>query len=173
MPSCVTDLSPEQHPILLAFGVVFGLGVVAAYWPVFVTADASARTPRSPPGDNWRGTFGQYQPGGGGATSSPGNAATSPGSVFNEPGTNSLNGGKGNQAYNTNARTGPGGIAHNGTGQPEHLRNMTSACGKVTANGAGTPMQEPPTPPNVLPTDITNNARDTRAISHTGKGANK
>ena len=111
--------------------------------------------------------------GGGGATSSPGNAATSPGSVFNEPGTNSLNGGKGNQAYNTNARTGPGGIAHNGTGQPGAPAQYDVACGKVTANGAGTPMQEPPTPPNVLPTDITNNARDTRAISHTGKGANK
>ena len=81
----------EQHPILLAFGVVFGLGVVAAYWPVFVTAGiafgvflaarAAVRRHRRRqcahaaiaaradyehaaimPGDNWRGTFGQYQP---------------------------------------------------------------------------------------------------------------
>ena len=39
---------------------------------------------------------------------SPGNAATSPGSIFNEPGVNSLSGGKGNQAYDTNARQGRG-----------------------------------------------------------------
>ena len=34
-----------------------------------------------------------------GQTSTPGNSASSPGSPFNEPGTNSMNGGKGGQAY--------------------------------------------------------------------------
>jgi hypothetical protein len=87
--------------------------------------------------------------GGEGATSTPGNAATSPGSVFNEPGTNSLSGGKGNQAY-TNA------------GAPSQY---DVACAKVTAASAGTPMQT--TTPT---TDITNNARANRAISHVGKG---
>jgi hypothetical protein len=87
-----------------------------------------------------------------GATSTPGNAATSPGSVFNEPGTNSANGGTGNQAYNN-------------AGAPSQY---DVACAKVTAAGAGTPMQTT-APPDV----ITNNARDNRAISHTGKGANK
>ncbi len=29
----------------------------------------------------------------------PGHSSTSPGSIFNEPGVNSVNGGKGNQAY--------------------------------------------------------------------------
>jgi hypothetical protein len=91
-----------------------------------------------------------------GATSTPGNAATSPGSVFNEPGVNSVNGGKGNQAYDT--------IARQGAGAPSQY---DVACGKVTVNGTGTPMQ------TTAPTDVTNNARDTRAVSHTGKGANK
>jgi hypothetical protein len=88
---------------------------------------------------------------------SPGNAATSPGSFFNEPGVNSINGGKGNQAANTNARQ--------GAGAPSQY---DVACGNVSANGTGTPVQT--TPPTG---DITNNARDTRAITHTGKGANK
>jgi hypothetical protein len=95
-----------------------------------------------------------------GATSSPGNAATSPGSVFNEPGVNSVNGGKGNQAYNTNARQ--------GAGAPSQY---DVACGKVTANETGTPIQ--PTPN----ADSTNNSRATRdalgVMSHTGNGANK
>jgi hypothetical protein len=87
-----------------------------------------------------------------GATSTPGTAATSPGSVFNEPGVNSTNGGKGNQAYNN-------------AGAPSQY---DVACAKVSAAAAGTPMQTT-TPPDV----ITNNARDSRAISHVGKGANK
>jgi hypothetical protein len=87
-----------------------------------------------------------------GATSTPGNAATSPGSVFNEPGTNSINGGTGNQAYNN-------------AGAPSQY---DVACAKVTAADAGTPMQT--TTPT---TDITNNARGTRAVSHVGNGANK
>jgi hypothetical protein len=99
--------------------------------------------------------------GGSGATSSPGNAATSPGSVFNEPGVNSVNGGKGNQAYSSNARQ--------GAGAPSQY---DVACGKVTVNGTGTPIQPTPT------ADITNNSRATRdtilgVISHTGKGASK
>jgi hypothetical protein len=89
-----------------------------------------------------------------GATSTPGNAATSPGSVFNEPGVNTTNGGKGNQAYNN-------------AGAPSQY---DVACAKVTAAGAGTPMQ-------TTPTDvITNNSRATRdalGLTHTGKGANK
>ena len=98
--------------------------------------------------------------GGSGATSSPGNAATSPGSVFNEPGVNSVNGGKGNQAYNTNARQGAGAPAQ-----------YDVACGRVTANGSGTPIQPTPNATN------TNNSRATRdalgVVSHMGKGANK
>ncbi|MDT5324505.1 MAG: hypothetical protein QOF25_1657 [Mycobacterium sp.] len=98
--------------------------------------------------------------GGSGATSSPGNAATSPGSIFNEPTVNSVNGGKANQAYNTNARQ--------GAGAPSQY---DVACGKVTANGTGTPIQPTPT------ADTTNNSKATRdalgVISHTGKGANK
>jgi hypothetical protein len=98
--------------------------------------------------------------GGGGATSSPGNSATSPGSVFNEPGVNSVNGGKGNQAYGSNARQGAGAPAQ-----------YDVACGNVTAHGTGTPIQ--PTPN----ADITNNSRATRdalgVVSHMGKGANK
>jgi len=83
---------------------------------------------------------------------SPGNAATAPGSVFNEPGVNSADGGTGNQAYEN-------------AGAPSQY---DVACAKVTAAEAGTPMQTT-TPPEV----ITNNARDTRAITHVGKGANK
>ena len=94
------------------------------------------------------------------ATSYPGNSATSPGSIFNEPTTdnpngNSPNGGKGNQAYNN-------------AGAPSQYDR---ACGRVTANGTGTPYD--PT------TQIagTNNSRGTRdlngVMSHTGKGATK
>jgi len=91
-----------------------------------------------------------------GVTSTPGNAATSPGSNFNEPGTNSINGGKGNQAYSS---------ARHGLGAPAQY---DVACGNATAHGTGTPMQ------TTAPTgDITNNARDTRAISHSGNGATK
>ena len=104
-----------------------------------------------------------------GATSTPGNAASSPGSVFNEPGVNSVNGGKGNQAYSSNARQ--------GAGAPSQY---DVACGKVTVNGTGTPMQTagPPIDPATgMPTDVTNNSRATReangVVSHTGKGANK
>jgi hypothetical protein len=81
----------EQHPILLGLGILFGLGVVVAYWPVFVAvgvafgvalgARATVRRHRRRQhvhaaiaaradfqhaavmrGDLWRGTFGQYQP---------------------------------------------------------------------------------------------------------------
>jgi len=103
-----------------------------------------------------------------GATSTPGNAASSPGSVFYEPGVNSLNGGKGNQAYSSNARQ--------GAGAPSQY---DVACGKVTVNGTGTPMQTagPPVDEQGNPTDITNNSRATReangVVSHTGKGADK
>jgi hypothetical protein len=103
------------------------------------------------------------------AAASPGNAATSPGSVFNEPGVNSANGGKGNQAYNTNARQGKGAPSQ-----------YDVACGKVTENGTGTPIQTtPPTDPVTGESTavITNNSRATRdalgLISHTGNGANK
>ena len=90
-----------------------------------------------------------------GATSTPGNAATSPGSVFNEPGTNSLSGGKGNQAYEN-------------AGAPSQY---DVGCANVTAANAGTPMETtPPTDAAGNVIDVTNNARDTRAISHTGKG---
>jgi hypothetical protein len=89
------------------------------------------------------------------ATSSPGNAATSPGSDFNEPGVNSVNGGKGNQAYNN-------------AGAPAQYDR---ACAEVTANGSGTPIQPTPT------ADNTNNSRATRdtlgVVSHMGKGATK
>jgi hypothetical protein len=89
------------------------------------------------------------------ANRSPGNAATSPGSVFNEPGVNSVNGGKGNQAYNN-------------AGAPSQYDR---ACAEVTASGSGTPIQ--PTPN----ADNTNNSRATRdalgVVSHTGKGATK
>jgi hypothetical protein len=81
----------------------------------------------------------------------PGNAATSPGSVFNEPMINSASGGKGGQAYNT-------------AGAPSQYDR---ACHVTSANGTATPQQQNTTPPT---TDITNNARDTRAISHTGNG---
>jgi hypothetical protein len=95
--------------------------------------------------------------GSGAATSTPGNAATSPGSNFNEPGTNSINGGKGNQAYSSAGKGGAGAPAQ-----------YDVACGNAAAHGTGTPMQ------TTAPTgDITNNARATRAISHTGNGATK
>ena len=97
--------------------------------------------------------------GGSGATSSPGNTATSPGSVFNEPGVNSVNGGKGGQAYGSNARQ--------GNGAPSQY---DVACGNATANGTGTPIQSTPT------ADNTNNSRavrDALGVTHTGKGANK
>jgi hypothetical protein len=105
---------------------------------------------------------------GGQPAASPGNAASSPGSVFNEPDVNSLNGGKGNQAYDHNARQ--------GAGAPSQY---DVACGRVSTNGTGTPIQTagPPIDSQGNPTDITNNSRATRdangVISHTGKGANK
>jgi hypothetical protein len=97
----------------------------------------------------------------GGATSYPGNSATSPGSIFNEPEVNSTSGGKGNQAYDTNARQ--------GAGAPSQY---DVACGRVTANSSGTPYQ--PTPN----AQTTNNSRDTRdnvlqITSHVGKGQTK
>jgi hypothetical protein len=106
--------------------------------------------------------------GGGGATSSPGNAATSPGSVFNEPGTKSVNGGNGNQAYNTNARQ--------GAGAPSQY---DVACGKVTVNGTGTPIEvtQPIDPKTGQPTpdgQFVNNSRASRdaiGVTHTGNGA--
>jgi hypothetical protein len=95
------------------------------------------------------------------ATSAPGNSATSPGSPKNEPGMSSLNGGKGGQAYNS---------ARQGAGAPS---NYDTSCGKVTANGTGTPIQTL----SPLPTQIPNNSLATRTangvISHTGKGATK
>jgi hypothetical protein len=95
-----------------------------------------------------------------GATSSPGNTATSPGAPFNEAGVNSVNGGKGGQAYGSNARQ--------GAGAPSQY---DVACRNVTAQGTGTPIQ--PTPGATS----TNNSLATRdalgVVSHTGKGANK
>jgi hypothetical protein len=96
----------------------------------------------------------------GAATSTPGNSATSPGSPKNEPLINSPSGGTGGQAYNS---------ARQGAGAPS---NYDTACGRVTANGTGTPMQ-----PTAAPTQIPNNSKATRAangvISHTGNGATK
>jgi hypothetical protein len=97
------------------------------------------------------------------ATSYPGNSATSPGSIFNEPPSEglpgiSVNGGKGNQAYNN-------------AGAPSQYDR---ACGRVTANGTGTPY---PTTTLSPMDDITNNSRATRdalgVISHIGKGQTK
>ncbi len=88
----------------------------------------------------------------------PGNAATSPGSVFNEGGINSPLGGTGGQAYN-NAQ------ASNKVGAASQY---DTACVKTSANGTATPMQPAP-----LTTQITNNARATRPVSHTGNGATK
>ena len=106
-------------------------------------------------------------PGGGGepaANTYPGNSATSPGSIFNEPGTNSVNGGKGNQAYNN-------------AGAPSQYDR---ACGRVTANGTGTPFPTTvPIDPNTGQpiVDVPNNSRATRDAlgvnSHTGNGGNK
>jgi hypothetical protein len=94
----------------------------------------------------------------GAATSTPGNSATSPGSPKNEPIFNSPSGGKGGPAYNS---------ARQGAAAPS---NYDTACGRVTANGTGTPMQT-----SSPPTQITNNSKATRAadgvISHTGNGA--
>ncbi|HEX5143862.1 MAG TPA: hypothetical protein VFW21_08330 [Mycobacterium sp.] len=90
------------------------------------------------------------------ATSTPGNSATSPGSPKNEPGINSPSGGTGGQAYNN---------ARQGAGAPS---NYDTSCGRVTANGTGTPMQTTPSA-----TDFTNNSKATRPISHTGNGLTK
>jgi hypothetical protein len=98
------------------------------------------------------------------ATSHPGNSASSPGSIFNEPGINSVNGGKGNQAYNK-------------AGAPSQY---DTACGRVTANGTGTPYPTTiPIDPNTNQpiVDVPNNSRATRdalgVISHAGKGQTK
>jgi hypothetical protein len=93
----------------------------------------------------------------------PGNAATSPGSVFNEPLINSPDGGKGGIAYNT-------AHADNKVGA---TAQYDTACANTLKTGTGTPIQGTPTQPAPTPTDITNNARDTRPISHTGEGATK
>jgi hypothetical protein len=106
----------------------------------------------------------------GGATSYPGNSATSPGSIFNEPEVNSTSGGKGNQAYDTNARQ--------GAGAPSQY---DVACGRVTANGTGTGYQvtQPVDPKTGLPTpdgQFVNNSRASReaiGVSHVGKGQTK
>jgi len=55
--------------------------------------------------------------------------------------------------------------ARQGTAAPS---NYDTSCGKVTANGTGTPMQTTPST-----TDFTNNSKATRPISHTGNGATK
>jgi len=89
----------------------------------------------------------------------PGNAATSPGSVFNEPGINSMSGGKGGRAYNEAQLNNKVGAA----------AQYDTACANTLKTGTGTPMQ---TPANTT-TNIANNARDTRAISHMGNGATK
>lgn len=83
--------------------------------------------------------------GGSGATSAPGNTATSPGAPFNEAGLSSVNGGKGGQAYGSNARQ--------GAGAPSQY---DVACRNVTAHGTGTPIQSTPTATN------TNNSLATR-----------
>ena len=99
----------------------------------------------------------------GAATSAPGNSATSPGSTHNEPGTVSVNGGTGGAAYNS---------ARQGAGAPS---NYDTSCGKVTANGTGTPIQT--TPSGTSQTQVPNNSLATRVLegvtSHTGKGATK
>ena len=82
------------------------------------------------------------------ATSSPGNAATSPGSTHNEPGTVSVNGGTGGAAYNS---------ARQGAGAPS---NYDTSCGKVTANGTGTPIQTAPS--GTTQTQVPNNSLATR-----------
>jgi hypothetical protein len=97
--------------------------------------------------------------GGSGATSSPGNTATSPGAPFNEQGVNSVNGGKGGQAYGSNARQ--------GAGAPSQY---DVACGNTTANGTGTPIQPTPTANNTNNSQAT---RDALGVTHVGKGANK
>jgi hypothetical protein len=81
----------EEHPILLGLGVLFAVAFVITYWPMFVAAGiaycvflgarAAVRCHRRRQwahaaiaaradyehaaimrGDNWRGTFGRYQP---------------------------------------------------------------------------------------------------------------
>jgi hypothetical protein len=70
----------EQHPVLLGLGILFVLGVVVAYWPIFVAAGiaygvylaarAAVRRHRRRQwehaailaGDTWLGTYGQYSP---------------------------------------------------------------------------------------------------------------
>ena len=91
------------------------------------------------------------------ATSAPGNSATSPGSTHNEPNTVSVNGGKGGAAYNA-------------AGAPS---NYDTSCGRVTANGTGTPIQT--TPSGTSQMQVPNNSQATRTTegvtSHMGKGA--
>jgi hypothetical protein len=89
------------------------------------------------------------------ATSYPGNSATSPGSIFNEPGTNSLNGGKGNQA------------SPQGGSNSQYDR----ACARVTANGgaSGTPYTPNPDP-NAVITNNSRASRDALGVTHTGNG---
>ena len=109
-----------------------------------------------------------FECGDAGASSYPGNSATSPGSVFNEPTANSP-GGKGNQAYNDNARNNKN---FPDTPEPQGAPSQyDTACGRVTANGTGTPYQP-------MPTATTNNSRATRddilqVTSHIGKGQTK
>jgi di/tricarboxylate transporter len=81
----------EQHPILLGLGILFAVAFVITYWPIFVaagiaygvylTARAAVGSHRRRQcvhatiaaradyehaaimrGNNWRGTFGRYQP---------------------------------------------------------------------------------------------------------------
>lgn len=86
----------------------------------------------------------------------PGNSATSPGSTHNELGINSLNGGKGGTAYNN-------------AGAPSQYDN---SCANVTANSTNPNGMSTGAGTQVAPTlqTATNNARDTRPISHTGAG---
>src|SRR6478752_164272 len=83
-----------------------------------------------------------------GQTSTPGNSASSPGSPFNESGTNSMNGGKGGQAY-TKAQL------NNKVGA---TAQYDTACKNVTQNGSGTPAQTLTT----VPTQVPNNSIATR-----------
>jgi hypothetical protein len=126
---------------LFAVGCVAGIAALGAVAPAY--ADP-----------NPHGNSCQAVEASGGNT--PGNAATSPGSVFNEPGINSPDGGKGGLAYNAAQ-------ANNKVGA---TAQYDTACANTLKTGTGTPMQAAPTT-----TDITNNARDTRPISHTGNGA--
>jgi len=95
------------------------------------------------------------------ATSYPGNSATSPGSIFNEPGTNSLNGGKGNQA----------------SPQKGSNSQYDRACARVTAANTNNPNSSAGTPylvnpdPNAVITNNSRAARDALGVTHTGNGA--